>query len=105
MATEPGSFGLYVLALTWAPSFCCLHADKDECRGLEGSYAAKHLTLHGLWPNYTDAEVHGRQTYPQFCGDYAHCKAGHDASCEPDPKSIPEDARAAVRRSTELVAA
>ena len=76
-----------------------------ECRGLEGSYAAKHLTLHGLWPNYTDAEVHGRQTYPQFCGDYAHCKAGHDASCEPDPKSIPEDARAAVRCSTELVAA
>jgi len=90
---EPAAFGLYVLALTWAPSFCCTHAGKEECRGLDGSFAATHLTLHGLWPNYTDAEAHGRQTYPQFCGDYAHCKAGHDASCAPEPRAIPDEMR------------
>lgn len=87
----PGSFGLYVLALSWAPSFCCGHPDKEECAGLPAAFAGTHLTLHGLWPNYTDAEAKGRDTYPQFCGSYQHCKRSHDASCEPDPSTIPEE--------------
>ncbi len=87
----PSSFGLYVLALSWAPSFCCTHPGKEECADLATSYAGTHLTLHGLWPNFTDAEAHGRITYPQFCGSYGHCKAHHDASCEPDPSTLPAE--------------
>ncbi len=87
----PTSFGLYVLALSWAPSFCCGHPDKEECANLATAYAGTHLTLHGLWPNFTDAEAHGRVTYPQFCGSYGHCKNHHDASCEPDPSTLPAE--------------
>ena len=87
----PGAFGLYVLALSWAPSFCCGHPDKQECANLGSAYAGTHLTLHGLWPNFTDAESHGRVTYPQFCGTYGHCKKQHDASCEPDPTTLPAE--------------
>ena len=84
------SFGLYVLALSWAPSFCCAHPGKEECAGLASAFAGTHLTLHGLWPNFTDAEAHGRTTYPEFCGSYAHCKH-HDPSCAPDPATIPDE--------------
>jgi len=88
------AFGLYVLALTWAPSFCCGHPDKEECANLGDAFAATHLTLHGLWPNYTDDESARRSTaYPQFCGAYEHCKRAHDKSCEPDPATIPADMR------------
>jgi ribonuclease T2 len=88
----PG-FGLYVLALTWAPSFCCSHPNKDECAHLADAFGATHLTLHGLWPNYTDDEAERyRATYPQFCGAYEHCKQ-HDKTCEPDPATIPADMR------------
>jgi ribonuclease T2 len=89
----PAGFGLYVLALTWAPSFCCEHPDKEQCANLTGAYAATHLTLHGLWPNYTDDEARSAHSpYPQFCGSYAHCKK-HDASCVPDPSTIPDEMR------------
>lgn len=90
-AGDAPSFGLYVLALSWAPSFCCSHANKEECSALPGSFAATHLTLHGLWPNYLDAEQKGRATYPQFCGPYTHCQKAHDATCEPDPAAIPAE--------------
>src|ERR1700759_180184 len=90
-AVEPApSFGLYVLALSWAPSFCCGHADKEECANLPQAFAGTPLTLHGLWPNYTDDEQRGRTTYPQFCGTYAHC-SHHDPSCAPDPSTIPDE--------------
>src|SRR5437762_1491413 len=76
--SAPGSataFGLYVLALTWSPSFCCAHQNKEECADLAHKFAATHLTLHGLWPNYTDEEAERRRaTYPEFCGTYQHCK-------------------------------
>ncbi|MFT3696404.1 MAG: hypothetical protein QM831_24905 [Kofleriaceae bacterium] len=75
------SFGLYVLALSWAPSFCCGHPDKEECANLTTAFAGTHLTLHGLWPNYTDDEARGRKTYPEFCGS-------RDA---PDPSTIPDE--------------
>lgn len=45
----------YVLALSSQPGFCETYgyeAGKPECMHLSGtSYEAKHLTLHGLWPN------------------------------------------------------
>ena len=89
-AGDAPSFGLYVLALSWAPSFCCTHADKEECAGLADAFAGTHLTLHGLWPNFTDAEATRDVTYPQFCGAYKHCKRAHDRSCEPDPSTLPD---------------
>jgi ribonuclease T2 len=87
------AFGLYVLALSWAPSFCCAHAGKEECAGLDAAFAGTHLTLHGLWPNYTDdeARAHG-DAYPQFCGEYASCQSGDgDRKCRPDPSSLPDE--------------
>jgi ribonuclease T2 len=90
------SFGLYVLALSWAPSFCCAHPSKEECSDLEGAFAGTHLTLHGLWPNYTDDEAkkHDGETYPQFCGDFARCKnKKNDKTCFPDPATLPEEMR------------
>lgn len=80
--------------MTWAPSFCCDHPDKEECRGLVDAFAGKHLTLHGLWPNYSDDEASARgESYPQFCGDYARCKRSHEASCEPEASAIPDEMR------------
>jgi ribonuclease T2 len=86
-------FGLYVLALSWAPNFCCTHESKGQCAGLATSFGADHLTLHGLWPNYTDAEsAQAGADYPQFCGRYKACK-GRNAPdfCYPDPSDIPAE--------------
>lgn len=91
--TEASNFGLYVLALSWAPSFCCGHPDKQECADLEHAFAGSHLTLHGLWPNYTDAQATRGRSYPQFCGAYAHCERDPDASCVPDPSTLPDEMR------------
>ncbi len=64
---DPNSADSYVLALSSQAGFCetygfeagrpeCLHLTKD-------SYAATHLTLHGLWPN---KDLCG--TYYGYCG-------------------------------------
>lgn len=61
----PSNFGFYLLAMMWTPSSCA-------------------LTLHGLWPNYTDEQSRGRaRAWPQYCGRYAHCETAEDASCAP----------------------
>ena len=87
-AAQP--FALYLLALTWAPEFCCTHGSKQECRALAGSYGADHLTLHGLWPSYSDAEqAELHRPYPQYCGAYASCGTDPTPECNPDPASIP----------------
>jgi len=58
-------FGLYLLAMMWSPPACS-------------------LTLHGLWPNFTDEQSRGLpRAWPQFCGSYAHCEQAEDASCAP----------------------
>ncbi|MFT3698694.1 MAG: hypothetical protein QM831_36445 [Kofleriaceae bacterium] len=65
-------FGYYLLAMTWAP------AQKDQCT------LPPQLTLHGLWPNYTEAQAKGQpQAWPQFCGSFAHCEKSEDPSCAP----------------------
>ena len=85
-------FGLYMLALSWAPQFCSTHGGKEQCEGLDTAFAGNHFSLHGLWPQYTDAE--GKQygaDYPVFCGQYSVCntKGNANPACLPDPSSIP----------------
>lgn len=60
---EAGAFGLYLLALSWAPRFCCLAAPLCRRLGLGG---VEDLAVHGLWPAYVEADAQGR-TYPQYC--------------------------------------
>ncbi|MDX1835986.1 ribonuclease T2 family protein [Legionella taurinensis] len=64
---SPGMADSYVLALSWQPAFCQTYgyeAGKPECMKLKpASYAASHLTLHGMWPNQNQCG----QNYG-FCG-------------------------------------
>lgn len=86
-------FGVYVLALSWTPEFCCQKPAKDECDELEGAFASHHLAIHGLWPNYDDAEAaRFGKNYPQYCGDFRAC-GRNDAPdhCHVDPAHIPAD--------------
>jgi ribonuclease T2 len=47
----------YVLALSWQPSFCETHQEKDECKTQTASrFDANKFTLHGLFPK------------PSYCG-------------------------------------
>jgi ribonuclease T2 len=86
------TFGLYVLALSWAPDFCCGHPDKEECQGLNGSFGATHLTIHGLWPNYTDAQSsEAGAGWPQYCAPYGACATKPAAGCSPVASTIPAD--------------
>lgn len=49
---KPGEFDSYVLSMSWQPAFCAQRPAKTECLSLTpGSYGAKKLVLHGLWPN------------------------------------------------------
>jgi ribonuclease T2 len=60
----------YVLALSWQPAFCESNARRPECRALDpGDFAARHLTVHGLWPN--DRPNAG----PTYCGVDEETKA------------------------------
>jgi len=82
-ASPPANdFGFYLLAMTWMPNLCCTQA----CARVDAA-----LTLHGLWPNYTDEQSRGRpRAWPQYCGAYAHCEKAEDASCAP-PAPVPPD--------------
>ncbi|OJT18169.1 hypothetical protein BO221_42560 [Archangium sp. Cb G35] len=78
-----GGFGQYVLALSWAPSFCGSnksHCSLNECKNLSGTFAGNHLTLHGLWPQYTDAQAPSGCSYPSNCPGPAY-----------DPSTLPSD--------------
>jgi ribonuclease T2 len=71
-APPTSDFGYYLLAMTWSP------ATKDQCT------LPPAFTLHGLWPNYSEAQAVGKpHAWPQFCGAFAHCEATEDASCAP----------------------
>lgn len=85
------SFSLYLLALSWAPNFCCGHEGRSQCDGLGGSFGADHLTIHGLWPNYSDAEsARAGADYPVYCGRFSACRGdGGPSFCRPDPATIP----------------
>jgi ribonuclease T2 len=82
--SHASDFGFYLLAMSWTPSFCCTEPGKEQCANLAGSFAATHLTLHGLWPNFTDEQSRGKpRAWPQFCGAYDHCEKAEDATCAP----------------------
>jgi ribonuclease T2 len=62
-AGEPGRFDFYVLALSWAPSFCAATAERDWQRRRPPSMECSRpfgFVVHGLWPQYE----HG---YPESC--------------------------------------
>ena len=62
-----GHFDNYVLALNWLPAFCEQHADLAECSfAIHSSddFAARHLILHGFWPNQSNDSQHSYG----FCG-------------------------------------
>jgi ribonuclease T2 len=45
------SDAFFILAVSWQPAFCETAPTKPECRAQgEGSFEARHFTLHGLWP-------------------------------------------------------
>jgi len=60
-----GDFDLWLLALSWAPSFCCQKEKKKQCdqQRLGG---ANKLTIHGLWPSYATPRREGK-SYPVYC--------------------------------------
>lgn len=74
--TTAGLSDSNVLALSSQPGFCQTYgyeAGKPECLHLsKNSYQAKHLTLHGLWPNQNACGQHYG-----FCGvkqQNSHCE-------------------------------
>ncbi|MGQ3891601.1 ribonuclease T2 family protein [Legionella sp. CNM-4043-24] len=75
---SPGLADSYVLALSWQPGFCQTYgydAGKPECLHLSAqSWQARHLVLHGLWPNQDSCGEHygfcGVQSARSHC-DYA----------------------------------
>lgn len=83
---KAGAFSSYVLAQSWSPEFCrtqCDRGSKSNCRTTAGSYAASHLSLHGLWPNFADTS--SGYSYPQYCnggpaGDFEVCASSSGAS-------------------------
>jgi len=92
----PSEFGFYLLSMTWEPNRCCTESDHGQCDQLAGSFAATHLTLHGLWPNFADEQSRGKpRAWPQYCGAYQHCEKAEDASCAPGARVPDELARLA----------
>lgn len=51
MATA-GDFEVYLLAQSWSPLFCC--GKPDRCTTVPWAFSANHLSLHGLWPSYSE---------------------------------------------------
>ena len=68
-----GDFDVYLLAQSWAPHFCCQHADR--CHTVPWAFSARNLSLHGLWPNY-DPLKHLGYEWPQYCNVTGHPDGG-----------------------------
>lgn len=69
-----GYFGYYALALSWSPSGCNANGtgSYQSCSPLTGTgtFAAKNLVLHGLWPDYGSIYASKTPTVPPFTGSY-----------------------------------
>jgi len=87
---EAAPYDIYVLSLTWAPAFCELdRRDKEQCQDLnQTTYAALHLTVHGLWPSYP-----GRRWGPQNCPSTA---CADRRACQ--LASLPDELEADLRK-------
>lgn len=85
IAGKGGARATHVLAVSWEPAFCTKHADKSECRSLTStSFAATHLSLHGLWP-----QPRGTQ-YCNVPADAKRLDQAHDWNGLPEPEMSPE---------------
>ena len=60
---DVGDYDVWLLAQTWAPHFCCHHADR--CHTVPWAFSARQLSLHGLWPGFKVPR--DGQTFPQSC--------------------------------------
>lgn len=84
-----GKADTHILALSSQPGFCQTYgyeAGKPECLNLsKQSYAANHLTLHGLWPNQDNCGIHygycDVEPKPNHC-DYSPLKLSPKVSEE-----------------------
>ena len=71
--TQPGDFDLWLLAQSWSPQFCCTNAER--CSTVPWAFAARHLSLHGLWPGFSVPR--GGETFPSNCA--AKAQLVHEA--------------------------
>jgi ribonuclease T2 len=63
---------LYILAMSWQPTFCEGLPDKKECQAqTPQSFEASHFTLHGLWPQPRN-NIYCGVPRPQVDADAAH---------------------------------
>lgn len=91
-----GDFDSWVLALEWQPAWNsedCSQGTKREVVGhtASNSYAASHLSLHGIWPQYSG--VRNADGYPQFCqgpfGNFTICATDLGAPvCRPNSSAV-----------------
>ena len=78
---EPGEFDYYLLALSWAPTYCRTHLeDRAECAGKGYGFV-----LHGLWPQFDSGD------YPEYCVSDVRLSADAEAvglTVYPSPKLL-----------------
>ena len=56
---KAGEFDYYVMALSWAPSWCLIEGDARDAETCDPA-ADAGFTLHGLWPQYENG-------WPEYC--------------------------------------
>lgn len=74
-AAEDG-FDYYVLALSWAPSWCRIEGDARDAPHCDPSEDAG-FTLHGLWPQF-------ERSYPEYCRTSARDPSRRDTARQAD---------------------
>ena len=76
---EAGQFDYYAVSMSWSPSYCSQHRDRDQC----DSGRVLGFVMHGLWPQYEAG-------YPQSCSTERLPSEvrGQYASTFPSPKMI-----------------
>ena len=61
-----GVFEEWVYALEFQPAWAQGDCASNVTAHLNGSLAARELSIHGLWPNY-NSSLHDDASWPQFC--------------------------------------
>ena len=94
LAALPAKAENFVLDLSWEPSFCATSAGqpKTECAaGLSGSYAERHLVLHGLFQQNSPSIC--KPSYskdpPVSCDNYSHPISAADIAALQLPAYMP----------------
>ena len=71
---QNSDFDMYILALTWAPNFCC---SKDKQCLAEGMNRLNDLHPHGLWPARLTST-----SYPSYCSSLKKAMEGEEGKKE-----------------------